>query len=502
MQALPDEEYVEYVRARQGELLHAAYLACGDRHAAASLVEASLRTLARSWHRVRPEDRDGYLRRRLYQEAVSFAMRERDAPALLDLSASERALAVLLPFEKRTDTEAADAMPEAELAASSWAGARDDLRRRRRTTAVSVAGLAVFGLLASGLAGPDRSGRQDVAPAPATPPMTERGGFKRTFSDVAYVVSPAVGSESRLEQLPSRLPDAVASHTLRPGKWNWPTDRPLVAVLLTKLAAGRYAVTLVGPDRVAMRVPGITLEATRGAGGAASAPLSATAVSPDGQTVVFPQPGHVAFLTVATGDVRSARIPGVGLQRAGWTSTGTHVVTGTDHQSWLVEAGTLRVRRLTRPAPTGQFSIAGSGLPRPFVQTWDAEGQYVHGEGLPLRPELEGRGDTVGSDLGWAGRAVSLVPDIPSSSDGGRPGQGLVAVHASDPDTVRLLLFGRSADRPQGCCRAVGWKDGVLIFTSRSGTGRVHLLGWDIASGEVLRVAQVPAEAIALGPGL
>ena len=107
----------------------------------------------------------------------------------------------------------------------------------------------------------------------------------------------------------------------------------------------------------------------------------------------------------------------------------------------------------------------------------------------------------MGSDLGWAGRAVSLVPDIPSS-DGGRPGQGLVAVHAGDPDTVRLLLFGRSADRPQGCCRAVGWKDGVLIFTSRSGTGRVHLLGWDVTSGEVLRVALVPDEAIALGPGL
>jgi hypothetical protein len=537
MQAQPDEEYLEYVRARQGHLLRAAYLVRGDRRAAASLLEASLRSLARSWHRVRSEDPDGYLRRRLYREAVSSGRRDRDAPALLDLTPSQRALAALLLFEERTDAEAADALgwrvdkvrsqmervlgrfrsaealadrlrvlaeqlPEPEFAASSWAGARDDLRRRRRTTAVSVAGLAVFGLLASGLVGPSRSGREDAFPAPTAPATTEAGGFKRTFSDVAYVVSPEVGSESRLERLPSRLPEVVASPPRSPREWDWPPDRPLVAVVLTKLAVGRYAVALVGPDGGPVRVPGVTLEPTRGAGGATSAPLSATAVSPDGRAVVFPQPGRVAFLTVATGDVRSARVPGVRLQRAGWTRTGTNVVTGTDHESWLVEAGSLRVRRLTRAAPAGQFSIAGSGLPRPFVQTWDAEGEYVRGEGLPLRPELEGRGDTVGSDLGWAGRAVSLVPDIPSSSDGGRAGQGLVAVHAGDPDTVRLLLFGRSADRPQRCCRAVGWRDGVLIFTSRSGTGRVHLLGWDVASGEVLRVALVPGEAIALGPGL
>ena len=537
MRTQPDEEYVEYVRARQGQLLRAAYLVCGDRRVAATLLETALGALARSWHRVRPEDPDGYVRRRLYRQAVSSGRRDRDAPALLDLTASRRALAALLLYEEQTEAQAAEALgwrvdkvrkqrelvlgrgrsaealaerlrtladplPEADLAASSWAVARDDLRRRRRTTAVSVAGLAAFGVIASGLLGPERSGRQDVFPAPTTPPITAPSAFMRTFSDVAYVVSPEVGSESRLERLPSRLPDVVTLPARPTVEWDWPADRPLVAVVLSTLAGGRYAVSLVGPAGVAVRLPGVTLEPTPGAGGTDSAPLSATAVSPDGRTVVFPQPGQVVFLTVATGEVRSARVPGVRLQRAGWTSTGTTVVTGTDLESWLVEAPTLRVRRLTRPAPASQFSIAGSGLPRPYVQTWDAKGEYVRGEGLPLPPELEGRGDTVSSDLGWAGRAVSLVPDIPSSSDGGRPGQGLVAVHAGDPESVRLLLFGRSTERPQGCCRAVGWKDGVLIFTSRSTTGQVHLLGWDVAPGDVRRVALVPTEAIALGPGL
>ena len=78
MQARPDEEYVAYVRACQGRLLRAAYLVRGDRRAAACVLEASLRALARSWHRVRSEDPDRYVRRRLYREAVSSGRRDRD----------------------------------------------------------------------------------------------------------------------------------------------------------------------------------------------------------------------------------------------------------------------------------------------------------------------------------------------------------------------------------------------------------------------------------------
>jgi hypothetical protein len=167
----------------------------------------------------------------------------------------------------------------------------------------------------------------------------------------------------------------------------------------------------------------------------------------------------------------------------------------------LVDGRTLQVRPLTRAAPAGEYSIAGSGVPRPYLQTWGADGEYVRGMGLPVRPELDGRGDTVGNDAGWAGRAAALVPDVPSSIDGGRPGQGLVAVRAGDPDSVRLLLFGRSDARPQDCCRAVGWKGPVLLFTSASRKGPVHVLGWDVRSGQVLRVARVPGAAIAFGPG-
>ncbi len=537
MEARPDDEYVEYVRARQGQFLRVAYLVGGDRHAAARVLDATFRRLARSWARVRAEDPDTFVRRKLYRDALAFGRHDPEAPLLLDLTQSQRAPAVLLLFEGRTEQEAAevlgwtvhevrdraraalgrfrsadaladrfgllaDQVPEADFAESSWRGAVSDLQHRRRSTVAVLAALAVVGAGAGVIAGTDRTSRTEVTPAPTTAPASHQGRFLRTFSNVPYVVAPEVGDEPGLERLPSELPEVVALPGPAPARWDWPADRPLVAVLLTGLeASGRYAVALLGPDRAAAQVPGVSLEAGRGADGRAAVPLSATAVSPDGRTVAFPQPGRVVLLSVQTGRLRSATIPGARLQWAGWTRTGSALVAGTGTQSWLVDARTLQARPLTRAAPAGEYSIAGSGVPRPYLQTWGADGEYLSGMGLPVRPELDGRGDTVGNDAGWAGRAAALVPDVPSSIDGGHPGQGLVAVHAGDPDSVRLLLFGRSDARPPDCCRAVGWKGRVLLFTSRSQKGQVHVLGWDVQSGQVLRVARVPTAAIAFGPG-
>ena len=149
---------------------------------------------------------------------------------------------------------------------------------------------------------------------------------------------------------------------------------------------------------------------------------------PGRSDMAFPQPGRVVLLSVQTGRLRSATIPGARLQGAGWTRTGSALVAATDTRSWLVDAHTLQVRPLTPAAPAGEYSIAGSGVPRPYLQTWGADGEYLDGMGLPIRPELAGRGDTVGNDVGWAGRAAALVPDVPSSIDGGRPGQGSVSL--------------------------------------------------------------------------
>jgi RNA polymerase sigma-70 factor (sigma-E family) len=142
-----DAEFAEYVRARQHQLLRAAYLVCGDAHLAEDLLQQALMKLALRWQRIRSENPDAYVRRILYRDAVSAWRRTRRehldgaagrgagdgfgggpaedvhaagdteqevaqrvdlARALADLTAKQRAVVVLRFFEDRSEAETAD----------------------------------------------------------------------------------------------------------------------------------------------------------------------------------------------------------------------------------------------------------------------------------------------------------------------------------------------------------------------------------------------------------
>ena len=75
MRRAVDEEFAQYVRARQHRLLRAAFLVCGDARLAEDLLEGALARLALRWERVRTEDPDAFVRRTLYREAVSSSRR-------------------------------------------------------------------------------------------------------------------------------------------------------------------------------------------------------------------------------------------------------------------------------------------------------------------------------------------------------------------------------------------------------------------------------------------
>jgi len=53
MQLAADEDFAVFVRARQQALVRAAYLVCGDHHAAQDLVQGALAKLAARWEQVR-----------------------------------------------------------------------------------------------------------------------------------------------------------------------------------------------------------------------------------------------------------------------------------------------------------------------------------------------------------------------------------------------------------------------------------------------------------------
>lgn len=87
-------DYAAFVHARQGALLRAAYLVCGDEHLAQDLLQDALVKLATRWERLRDEAPEAYVRRILYRDAVSRWRRTR-RERLVDQHDPEGALAHL-----------------------------------------------------------------------------------------------------------------------------------------------------------------------------------------------------------------------------------------------------------------------------------------------------------------------------------------------------------------------------------------------------------------------
>src|SRR5260221_2366553 len=90
------EQFVAFATARQGGLLRAAYLLCGDRNGAEDLVQTTLLQLYRAWPRASQADSvDAYARRVLINSYLRNASRlrkehdHRESTARLDLAAPE-----------------------------------------------------------------------------------------------------------------------------------------------------------------------------------------------------------------------------------------------------------------------------------------------------------------------------------------------------------------------------------------------------------------------------
>jgi RNA polymerase sigma-70 factor (sigma-E family) len=126
-----DRDFAIYVRARQHQLLRAAYLMCGDQQPAEDLLQDTFEKLALRWDTIRDGNLDDDVRMMLYRQAVSSGLRTRrrepiplpvlprpagDAAvatrveverALRQLSPRQRAVLVLRYFEHRSETETA-----------------------------------------------------------------------------------------------------------------------------------------------------------------------------------------------------------------------------------------------------------------------------------------------------------------------------------------------------------------------------------------------------------
>lgn len=66
-----DDDFRDFVRARQEPMLRAAVLMCGNHHLAQDLLQEALAKLASRWSQVRDGSPEAYVRTILYRDAIS-----------------------------------------------------------------------------------------------------------------------------------------------------------------------------------------------------------------------------------------------------------------------------------------------------------------------------------------------------------------------------------------------------------------------------------------------
>jgi hypothetical protein len=398
--------------------------------------------------------------------------------------------------------QAADQLPEPELADAAWAAGVALHRRRRRTVVISVIAFIVGAIVASILIGIGTSGNADITP-PTTPPgYVEASG---QISGIDFWVAPPPGSERFLDRLDTvlgdrlDLPDKVrplAKHTLE----------SVAAVVLAK-QGDRYTPLLLGADGSWARAD-IGLVAVGGA-----SPLTPGAVSPYGRLVAFPQPGELITVNASTAEITRFPLPAGEFRSVSWVQDEQRVLVsgpGAAYQVVVGEGGDGERPVISVPATDDPGDATSPyRLQTGAVMRYLFHGQWVEDSPLSL-PVRSWQGQTMSSNAAAARVFVAeKLPEVPTRVS--QP-QVLAAISTLRTLPSRLLVLGEPQDNPPtnegagdhpfvreaGCCFVLGWYDDNNVLF------RVHgwVLAWNLDSGRVRRVTEMGVDQVALGPGL
>ena len=528
-----EDDFAEFVRARQHQLLRAARLVCGNERAAAGVTLDGFEVLALHWRRVKDDSPDTDVRSTLYRRAMSVRPSgPHDVQALDRLTPRQRAVTVLLHYEHRSEHETAEVLglslgavrtqshlgdgldgllrdlaepvSEIDFVEAAKAGGRSRRRHRRR----AGAGVLAAAVLVAGAFSlfPSQASQDRATPGPSRPSSssTDPDWNPRSF-DVGDVRTQVGPRRPQVWRLPE-IDDLTRNQLALPRVLDFSPDvamprlsdvggdsAPVRAVLLRRAPDGFFPV-LVRPtitDGPFILVDTIPLAANLDVDGNSSEPLEVTAVADDRRQVMFLQRGKVLVLDAFTGEVTTIPVGDNYLEGGGWTPGGADLIVWSQKKVWRVTPATGAVHPVAAGSYPGRRLIQAQAGTAMRILDFDDKGSNVGSSGGPQ--VLSGLwGSSISNSTGRVATG-GLLDDVATQQvardRGGSPLQGVFTIDVAQSGSPRMLVAPGGEGESLGCCEVLGWAfdDQVLLRWDGS-----QLLAWNVQTGVLSRVSSLP----------
>ncbi|MEO3873341.1 hypothetical protein ABGB18_31410 [Nonomuraea sp. B12E4] len=332
-------------------------------------------------------------------------------------------------------------------------------------TALVVAGIAVFPEPVERAV----TARPSVTPTPAIPPVM----------DTAPPPSAQAGLPAVATGLPERWAD-IPVVTAVPG--------PVLA--LAEYGDGRIYVMKSGG-----RIPlDVKLADSVDAGGNVAGPLKPNSLAPDGTMAAFPQKDEVVVVDLVVGQARRYPVPGfneVVLWRGG------RLLVEQEEANYLLDLATGEVRRQPYKGFMGVAGYRDLRIVSPDEGGWTVVREGESEVELDVRDITNEGSMPVGmlGNHGWQ-RGGLVARSVLARYDRGKPADVVVVADIATGRVVRTLLLPWGDPPDMRCgkigCSVRGWigQDTVIIESAD------RLIGWNIGTGALSRVADLPKGVI------
>ncbi|MBB5079015.1 hypothetical protein [Nonomuraea endophytica] len=358
----------------------------------------------------------------------------------------------------------AETLPEGSSHADELWRRRTGGRGRRRWAIVAV--LAVAALVAVGIT--------------AFPQRVERG----TTETPAVTGTPSAPSSAPMDRAPAAREQAglpVAAGGL-PEKW---ADIPVVnAAPGPVLALAEFGDGRIYLMKAAGRVP---------LDGATS--LNPNALAPEGTRAAFPQKDAVVVVDLVVGQAHRYPVPGFN-EIVLWR--GEQLLVEQEKANYLLDLSTGEARRQPYKGFTGVAGYRDLRIVSPEEGGWTVLQERGSGE---VRLDVQNLTDEGSMPVGVLGNHGWQRDDLVARSALARPGlaEGADVVVVADIASGRVVRTLLLPSCGKGGCPVRGWigHDTVIVESG------VRLLGWNITTGALSRIAELPATmtAYSLRPG-